>query len=127
MRADALFRMRRFGDAADAYAVALATLGDDPMSQGQRRYLEGQRWACLIELGRPGEAYRSAREAIPDIYAPGVGYNELVQLGRAALESGHQAEGRRLLEFALQKTPVREAQLRLWIQTQLGAPGTGPR
>ena len=35
----------------------------------------------------------------------------------------HPAEGRRLLEFALQKTPLQEAQLRTWIQQQLGAAG----
>ena len=121
LRADALFRARRFADAADAYRLAIARLGDDPKSLSQRRYLEGQLWACLLELGRPDEAYRASRRAIPDIYAPGVGYHELVALGRVALQSGHGSEGRRLLEFALQKTPLAEAQLRMWIQQQLGA------
>jgi len=121
LRADTLFRMRRFGDAEEAYALALDRLGDDPKTAGQRAYLEGQLWSCLLELGRPGEAWRAARRAIPDIYAPGVSYDQLAALARVALASGHQAEGRRLLEFALQKTPLRDAQLRLWLQQQLGA------
>jgi tetratricopeptide (TPR) repeat protein len=121
LRADALFRLRRFGDAVEAYRVAIARLGDDPSSRAQRAYLEARQWACLLELGDFERAYRAARNALPDIYAPGVGYSELVALGRVALQSGHDQEGRRLLEFALQKTPSHETQLRAWIQQQLSA------
>lgn len=121
LRADALFLAERFGEAVEAYRLAIDRLGSDARSLAQRPYLESRLWASLLEVGRPDEAYRASRAAIPDIYAPGVGYNELVALGRVALESGHRAEGRRLLEFALQKTPHSEAQLRMWIQQQLGA------
>jgi hypothetical protein len=120
LRADALFAAKRYGDAAEAYRRTLARLGADPNSLAQRPYLEGRLWASLLELGRPDEAYLASRRAIPDIYAPGVDYNDLIALGRVALQSGHEAEGRRLLEFALQKTPLHEAQVRMWIQQQLG-------
>jgi hypothetical protein len=123
LRADALFDADRYGDAAEAYRLALARLGDDPKSLAQRPYLESRLWACLLELEQYDEAYRVSRRAIPDIYAPGVGYNELIALGRVALQSGHEAEGSRLLEFALQKTPLSEAQLRMWIQQQIGGAG----
>ncbi len=123
LQADALYRARRFAEAAEAYRFAIARLGDDPGGPAQRPYLEGQLWGCLVELGRFEEAYRASRRALPDIYAPGVGYNELVALGRVAIQSGRDAEGRRLLEFALQKTPAREAELRAWIAQQLEVPG----
>ena len=124
LHADALFRAKRFAEAAEAYRLAIARLGDDPASRGQRAYLEGQLWACLLELGEFEQAYQAARNALPDIYLPGVGYNELVALARVAIQSGREQEGRRLLEFALQKTPAQETALRAWIQGQLGA---GPR
>ena len=126
VRADAFFRLDRFADAAEAYQVAIERLGEDSGSQSQRPYLAGRLWACLVEIGRPEQAYQASRIAIPDIYAPGVGYNELVALARVAKQSGREQEGRRLLEFALQKTPLQETALRAWIQQQLvpsaGAP-----
>ena len=121
LRGDALFRLKRFADAAEAYQLAIDRLRDEATARAQRPYLEGRLWACLLELGLPEQAYRASRRAIPDIYAPGIGYTELVALARVSRETGREQEGRRLLEFALQKTPPQESQLRAWIQQQLGA------
>lgn len=121
LRADTLYRAKRFADAAEAYRYAIDRLGDDPLSRAQRPYFEGQLWGCLVELGLFEPAYRASRRAIPDIYAPGIGYNELVALARVARQSGREQEGRRLLEFALLKTPTDEIALRAWIEGELGA------
>lgn len=123
LRAEALFRAKRLAEAAEAFRAALARLGSDPASVEQRRSLEGQLWACLLELGRPEEAYQAARRALPDVYAPGISYKELAALARTALESGREQEGRRLAEFALQKAPPQETVLRAWLEKQLEATG----
>ena len=119
LRGDALFRLKRFAEAAAAYRLAIDRLRDEAMKRAQGPYLEGRLWECLLELGLPEQAYRAARRAIPDIYAPGIGYTELVALARVSLASGREPEGRRLLEFALQKTPSAATQLRAWIESRL--------
>ena len=126
LRADALYRARRFAEAADAYRQAISKLRSDPGASSQRPYLEGQLWGSLVELGQFEEAWRAARRAIPDIYAPGVGAKQLGALGRVALQSGRTREGRQLLEFALQKTPAQDAAYRAWIEQQLAASAGAP-
>ncbi|HXZ84599.1 MAG TPA: hypothetical protein VEI82_03825, partial [Myxococcota bacterium] len=116
LRGDALVRAQRVSDAAEAYAAALArSVAESP----DRFYLNGRLWACYARLDRPAEAYRALRRALGDVYRASVGYDDLVSLANAALDAGHQSEGRTLLEFALAKTPPSEAALRAKLEARL--------
>ena len=116
LRGDVLVRAQRVGDAAEAYADALARSGDSPE---QSFYLNGRLWACYARLNRPAEAYRALRRALGDVYRASVGYDDLASLANAALDAGREAEGRTLLEFALAKTPPSEGALRAQLQARL--------
>ncbi|HXX48755.1 MAG TPA: hypothetical protein VEN47_11030, partial [Myxococcota bacterium] len=115
LRGDALVRAQRVADAADAYAAGLAR-SENP---DQEFYLNGRLWACYAHLNRPAEAYRALRRALGDVYRASVGYADLASLADAALDAGHEAEGRTLLEFALAKTPPSDAATRARLDARL--------
>jgi hypothetical protein len=120
LRGDVLMRLQRPADAAQAYEAALKHTdiegGSDPTS-----YLQSRLWLCYSRLGRREDSYRALRAAVGDLYRPSVGYQELASLAVAALEAGHEAEGRTLLEFALAKTPPSAAELRRSLEKRLQA------
>jgi tetratricopeptide (TPR) repeat protein len=125
LRGDALLRRERFAEAAEAYEGALAR-GGDTVAQGQLFYLESRLWACYVRLGRKDDAYRAMKRALGNLYDPEVGYRELASLGGSALDAGHTAEGKSLLEFALAKTPPNETELRRSIETRLRSLSLSP-
>jgi tetratricopeptide (TPR) repeat protein len=120
LRGDALAARERFGGAAEAYEAALAR-SDDPANASHRFQLESRLWACYSRTGQTAEAYRALRSAVGDLYRAAVGYQDLASLAAAALDAGHEAEGKTLLEFALAKTPASDAQTRAQIEARLGA------
>jgi tetratricopeptide (TPR) repeat protein len=119
-RGDVLVRMQRAEDAAQAYEAALSHIDDDARAD-QTYYLEGRLWSCYTKLGRREDAYQALRKAFGDLYRPAIGHEELASLAGAALDAGHQAEGRTLLEFALAKTPASAPELRRQLEAKLRA------
>lgn len=120
LRGDALASRERFADAALAYETALAN-SDDPANASHKFQLESRLWACYSRTGRKAEAYRALRAAVGDLYRAAVGYQDLASLAAAALDAGHEAEGKTLFEFALAKTPASDAQAREQIEARLRA------
>jgi tetratricopeptide (TPR) repeat protein len=118
LRGDVLSRLQRTTDACQAYEAALKHT-DIEGSADQTEYLQKRLWSCYTHVGRREDAYRALRAALGDLYRPSVGYQELASLALAALDAGHELEGRTLLEFALAKTPASEAELRGKLEAKL--------
>ncbi len=118
LRGDVLARLQRTADACQAYEAALENI-DIEGGVDQTSYLQQRLWSCYTHLGRREDAYRALRASVGDLYRPSVGYQELASLAVAALEAGHEGEGRTLIEFALAKTPASEAELRGKLEAKL--------
>jgi hypothetical protein len=118
LRGDALLHLGQYPEAAEAYEASLKR-GGDTTGPGQLFYLESRLWACYMRSGKKAEAYRAMKLALGDIFDPEVGYQELASFASAALDSGHTAEGTKLLEFALLKTPASEPDLRKTMENRL--------
>ena len=118
LRGDAFVRLQRAADAAQAYEAALSHMDAD-VGADQTYYLEGRLWSCYAKLGRREDAYRALRKAFGDLYRPAIGHEELASLASAALDAGHEAEGKTLLEFALAKTPASAPELRRQLEAKL--------
>ena len=117
LRGDALVKAQRLPEAADAYEAALAR--SEPGNGEASYYLNGRLWAVYSRLGLHKEAYASLKRALGDVYRASVGYEELASLAYAALDAGHEVEGRTLLEFALRKAPPEAAEVRARIEAKL--------
>jgi len=120
LRGDALLAQERFGGAAQAYEEALARSGD-PALASHRFQIESRLWACYSRTGQKEEAYRALRAALGDLYRGSVGHQDLAALAAAAVDAGHEGEGKSLFEFALAKTPASDTATRQQIEARLRA------